>query len=427
MVLLNLLHTLAPRHDWRLSVAHLNHCLRGRASDADEALVRRAAKALSIPISTRRVDVAGLARKEKVSIEMAARRARHDFLACTAVDFRAGAVVLAHHSDDQVELFFLRLLRGSGLESLSGMKWRNPSSANSAVELIRPLLAESKAALVQYAKRHGIAFREDASNRSLDFQRNRIRHELLPLLRSHYQPALDRVIARFMELAGAETELSRAAAARWLKKPSRDFGNTPVAVQRRIIQSQLPSLGVTADFELIERLRLNPGSPVAVAPGKVVRLDADGFLRACAGVPLRKRVDQSDSDSMVVNLTGKPRTVVRFAGLTLSWRFRQLSTKSCRFEHTPGLEVFDADRVGSSIQLRHWRPGDRFQPIGMTRPVKLQDLFVNLKIPRERRGTLVVAATGSGELFWVEELRISERFKVTRGTTRRLHWSWKRL
>jgi tRNA(Ile)-lysidine synthase len=88
-------------------------------------------------------------------------------------------------------------------------------------------------------------------------------------------------------------------------------------------------------------------------------------------------------------------------------------------------EFFDADKIGDEITLRHWRAGDRFQPIGLPSPVKLQDLFVNAKIPRERRRELVVAATAAGELFWVESLRISEPFKLTLATRRRLVWAWR--
>jgi tRNA(Ile)-lysidine synthase len=90
------------------------------------------------------------------------------------------------------------------------------------------------------------------------------------------------------------------------------------------------------------------------------------------------------------------------------------------------VELFDADKVGPSIVLRHWQPGDRFQPIGLPRPTKLQDLFVNLKIPRPQRHNLLLAATPADEIVWVEGLRISERFKLDNASLRRLKWSWYR-
>jgi tRNA(Ile)-lysidine synthetase-like protein len=92
----------------------------------------------------------------------------------------------------------------------------------------------------------------------------------------------------------------------------------------------------------------------------------------------------------------------------------------------PQTEYFDAESVGSKVILRHWRKGDCFQPIGMPCPVKLQDLFVNQKVPRPLRHKLVLAATEEGEIFWVERLRIAERFQLTKGTKRRLQWRWSR-
>src|SRR5438552_4036069 len=129
---------------------------------------------------------------------MAARKRRHDFLARTALRMRISTVALAHHADDQLELFFLRLLRGSGGEGLAGMKWRNLSPSDPRIQLARPLLDQPKSALRAYAAEQKIVFREDASNALVDIQRNHVRHELLPLLRKKFQPALGKTISRVM-------------------------------------------------------------------------------------------------------------------------------------------------------------------------------------------------------------------------------------
>jgi tRNA(Ile)-lysidine synthetase-like protein len=115
-----------------------------------------------------------------------------------------------------------------------------------------------------------------------------------------------------------------------------------------------------------------------------------------------------------------------FEGLSVSWT---VCGDTPRSNPKPllGKEMFDADRVGRRVTLRHWQPGDRFQPIGMKNPVKLQDFFVNAKVPRAKRHRLVVAVSECGAVFWVEGLRISERFKLTPDTTRSLQWVWKRL
>jgi tRNA(Ile)-lysidine synthase len=439
VVLLHLLHELARKHRWQLTAAHFNHRLRGRSSDADERLVRRTAERLKVPVLTEGADVRAFARTQKLSLEMAARKLRHAFLARAAAQGHIPSVALAHHGDDQLELFFLRLLRGSGGEGLAGMKWRNPSPSNPGIELVHPLLDQPKSVLLEYAAEQGIRYREDASNATLDFQRNRIRHELLPLLRRKYQPALDKTIARVMEITGAEAEFAAEAAREWLgravspkaegRRPNAQgarlpFEELPVAVQRRCVQLQLLKQGIVPDFELVEELRTAADRPVSVGTGEMpaplcaVR-DRPGVVRLQAA-----RAEDFKASALDVELKGREGEV-EFGGARISWRIEAFKAFGPP-RPGAGRESFDADRVGSLVRLRHWQPGDRFQPIGMASPIKLQDFFTNHKVARDRRRRLLVAATAKGEVFWVEGMRISERFKLTKATIRRLQWRWKR-
>ena len=315
MALLHVLHELAPSHRWRLVVAHFNHQLRGAASKADEALVRRTAQRLDWPCVTERGEVRKLARGRKLSVEMAARLLRHDFLARTAQCLRLRTVAVAHHADDQVELFFLRLLRGAGCDGLSGMKWRNPSPADPRLWLVRPLLDQQKESLRAFAVRNKIPFREDASNASLDIQRNRLRYELLPLLRRHYQPALDRVVLRLMTILGDTAEFVAEEAGRQISsaKP-RLFSKLHPAVQRTLLQSHLPKLGLEVVYDWIELLRQAAGKPVTVAPEVRVRRDARGFVRVEPPPSVSFRDGQREID-----LSSQLTAVLD--GVALEWKF----------------------------------------------------------------------------------------------------------
>jgi tRNA(Ile)-lysidine synthase len=435
MTLLHALHELSSRHRWKLTVAHFNHQLRGRSSDADEKLVRQTAAAMRLPFAAGRANVKEFARKSKLSVEMAARKLRHDFFARMAKEHKIRVVALAHHADDQVELFFLRVLRGAGGEGLAGMKWRSPSPVDSKIMLVRPLLDATKAGLRGFARENKIRFREDATNTSLDLPRNRVRNELLPLLQRRYQPALTKIVLRLMEIVGAESDLAGEAARQWLKKTGRDgppgrprtprrgvptFDYLPVAVQRRVLQLQLSEVGVPADFELIESLRQSADVPVNLGPQLSVLRDATG------AVSLRlARPSDFNANETVVKLAGRAGEVT-FDGVRVRWHFDAVK-KFKRPAARPACESFDADKVGDRITLRHWRPGDRFQPIGLKSSAKLQDLFTNRKIPRARRRELMVAATEDGEIFWVENLRMGEHFKLTPQTKRRLVWRWRHL
>jgi tRNA(Ile)-lysidine synthase len=452
MVLLHLLGELAPVQGWQVSVAHFNHQLRGRAGNADEVLVGKTARSFGMPFLAGRGDVRGYAKRKGISLEMAGRQLRHEFLARVALERGLRRIALAHQADDQVELFFLRLFRGAGSEGLSGMKWSSPSPANPEVTLVRPLLAESKRSIEEYARARKIRFLEDATNRSNDFLRNRIRRELVPILLRSFQPALSRTIPRLMSLLGAEADYIDTEARRWLDAPSTSFIDLPVAIQRRCLQIQLFAAGVVPNFELVEQLRMTPGKPVCVpcpegagtnwdeedlgfgeTPGKesppsgsqqasgsqatAVMLEPSGKLQVM-------HVGQNlfSPDSLKIDLTLLPGTA-SFSGLTVRWGILS-RTLPRPWPKRPGFQFFDADRVGKVLVLRHWQPGDRFHPIGMPQSVKLQDFFVNQKVPRARRHGLVVAATAQGELVWVEGMRISERFKLSGKTKRLLQWSW---
>jgi tRNA(Ile)-lysidine synthase len=431
MVLLHALKKISARHKWKIVVAHFNHQLRGRAGDTDEKLVGKTAATMKLPIVVERANVKEFARKSKLSIEMAARKLRHEFFARTARERKIQTIALAHHADDQVELFFLRLLRGAGGEGLAGMKWSATSPADKKIALVRPLLDLSKKELRQFAHENKIRFRDDATNFSSDFLRNRIRNKLLPLLRKNYQPGLNKTIWRVMEIIGAESDLAGKAAAKFCKRRggrsqikklgipyvvSHDFEKLPIAIQRRVLQSQLERLNVVTDFELIERLRNSAGKFVSVGSGLSISRDASG------GLKLREQQQaEFNANELEVNLSGMAGDV-NFDGAKFSWCFGGGSQE--RPPRQIGLEYFDADEIGNKIVLRHWRAGDRFQPIGLRLAVKLQDLFTNTKIPRERRCDLIVAEAARGEIFWVEGLRISENFKITRQTIRRLIWRW---
>jgi tRNA(Ile)-lysidine synthase len=420
MLLLHLLHHLAETHRWKLIVAHFNHRLRGPAANADERLVLQAARRLGLRAVTGRADVAARARAAGISLEMAGRKLRHDFLARTARRLRIPTVALAQHADDQVELFFLRLLRGTSGRGLAGMKWSNPSPSDPSIALIRPLLDQTKAALREAAEAAGVRFSEDATNASSDIQRNRVRHELLPWLREHYQPRLSERVLSLMELAGAEAEVSTALAERWLAAKRRgQFDRLATAVQRRVLYLQLLRLGPAPDFDLVERLRTHVSQPVAVATGQWVARDAAGLLQAP-----KIETPVFDAARMEIELT-EEKGQAQFGGLTLAWKI--VRAPGTGFGPKSNVEYFDADKVGATVWLRHWQPGDRFQPIGMKSARKLQDLFTDLKVPRGQRHRRVVAMTKRGELFWVEGLRMAERFKLESKTIRRLKWQWLKL
>lgn len=431
VVLLHILVQLKTEFGWELVVAHYNHGLRGAESDADAAFVRRLAAELGLKCHCGRGHVRRRARATGESIEMAARQLRHEFLYRTALRVGATKIALGHNADDQVELFFLRVLRGAGGEGLSGMRWQAPSPAipktGSAPEimLVRPLLDVPRTEIEGFAAAHNIRFRTDSSNLSTEYVRNWIRLELIPRLRERFGTRLYTVIPRIMEIIGAESEFvtERAQAVLSRRNPCA-FSRLPVAIQRQMLRLQLIDSGFTPDFDTIEKLRTGKSTHITLAPGTSVYRDRFGRLYVEHRAPGTAGAEPSIVDTMELELN-RPAGRVCFHGVAIRWSVLPAGSRKPR--PVPGrVEYFDADAVGKRVRLRHWRAGDRFRPIGMRAAAKLQDLFVNNKVPREVRHRLLLAESETGEIFWVEGLRIGEQFKVGPHTRRLLRWAHER-
>ena len=424
MVLMHALAELAPSHGWKLTVAHFDHGLRGSESIADREFVAASGARLDLPVVTGAIQ-GGVQRGRGQSIEMAARVARHRFLIETCQRLGLCKVALAHQADDQAELFFVRLFRGASPSGLAGMPWAGPSAFAPEVTLVRPLLDFSRAELGDFvAKRHWV-HREDSTNRSTEPLRNRIRHELIPLLKERFQPGVVETVNQAMEILREESALVGEAARAWRAGQGKGrFDDLPGAVQRRVLELGLREAGAEPGYVLIEALRRRGEPPIHLDAGRQISRDERGQITI---LPIPPRPGPGSSPEQVnFDLqvgTGK----IALGGTRIAWRVSARRPGPVHLRRRPGSEMFDAEKVGGTIRLRFWRPGDRFQPIGMARPVKLQDLFVNARIPRADRMGLVLAEAENGVIFWVEGLRIGEQFKLDKATRRQLKWGWRRV
>lgn len=444
VALLDALVALQPEFDWTLHVVHFNHQLRGEASDEDEAFVCHLAEAFDLPVSVGSDDVRAWAEDHRLSIEDAARRLRHAFFQDVADETGMKKLALGHNADDQVETLLQRLLRGAGTRGLSAMR---PSNHLGNLTMVRPLLDVWKTEILEDARKRGLKFREDASNLDTQFQRNKIRHQLLPLLARDYNPSLKTVLHQTAAILAAEDEWMEAEAARLLSQ-CRPEPHTVLlaplrrahrAVQRRAIYQWLlehgsPEKPVGVDFRTVEVLcRMaatgNPGQLQLTAGLNVARLEdrlelvtvsaaADATLPAdfaqriqIPGVtrlaPLGLVVEAAIATGDEVPPPGR-----RAAGHDLPAFGSKFPIE---FE-----EWLDADAVGGTMTVRLWQPGDRFQPIGMRASKKLQDIFVDEKVPPAQRRRTPLFVAEDGGICWVFAYRIGERFKLTAATQRGL-------
>jgi tRNA(Ile)-lysidine synthase len=297
VALLWLLRDLAAGGALQLAgVAHLNHQLRGADADADEAFCAAVAERAGLPFISERTDVAALARAQKRSVEDAARVARYAFFERAADSVRAGVIAVAHTREDQAETFLLRLIRGSGTRGLAAIKPR-------AGRVIRPLLEIERAALRDYLAARGETFREDATNADVAIPRNRVRHELIPYLRSHFSPAMTDVLARAAELARQDEEFLSAEAIKLADRivlrdvtTSLDVSElmrAPRALGSRVVHAALQRLAgpKSIHFDHVERvLALAAGAAdgsVSLPGQSVVRVGNEIRLRPSSGASRR--------------------------------------------------------------------------------------------------------------------------------------------
>jgi tRNA(Ile)-lysidine synthase len=447
VALLDALAALAPEFGWNLRVAHFNHQLRGTDADADEAFVRELAANYGLALSAGRGDVRAFAATHKLSIEDAARRLRHGFFQDTARALGLSKLALGHTADDQVETLLQRLLRGAGTRGLAAIRAANRLGT---LTVARPLLDVWKTEVLDYAHQRGLKFRQDASNQDPQFQRNRIRHELIPTLERDYNPAIKTLLHQTAEMLAAEDEWLEAEAAR----RTEDKGQKPetrgrealaverllrehVAVQRRVIYRWLltNNAGAAVDFETVEALRrmAASGQPESMVLTGGVRVARKGERLALEQIHAGNSCLATGHHAPTTQLAVPGRTEVAAFGVIVEVEMvtgdgilkpKAVSKPRPKTQDAASFqEWLDADAVGGALALRNWRPGDRFQPIGMRSAKKLQDIFVDAKTPLEQRRRVPLLVAASGEICWLVGYRIGENFKITRAASRALRIS----
>lgn len=408
MALLLLLQELRSELGIVLSVAHVNHELRGEESDADERFVADFARKHDLELHARR---APLNRPLDSGIEADARKLRYDFFRRLARDGRVSKIATAHTLDDQAETVLLRILRGTGIRGLSGIHPRLvfEDQGHAFGETVRPLLDFRRAELEAYLRDRDQGWREDSSNRDLSFLRNRVRHRLLPILKEDFGSTSAESLADLAEIARAEEEHWQGAHPEIHVQEHGSSGNAekgalavapllalPLAAQRRLIRGWLESnvRDSSVSFRLIEQLRdLASGSA-----GKKLELPGGHFVRRTKGDLSFETDSVYDDPSEYEYLLPIPGAVeVRELGTCLE-------TVLADPESVPQNEreqLLDPARLPKELVVRNWRPGDRFWPAHTKEEKKVKELLSDRHLTGpEKRMWPVVAAPGVG-LVWM--------------------------
>jgi len=389
--LLYVLLELAPRWGLHLSVLHLDHGLRGEESRQDAEFVRRLADQLGLPLSLRETPVA----QSPDNLEQAARQARLAFFRETISSGAVQRIATGHTRSDQAETVLFRFLRGSGTAGLAGIR---PVTSEG---IVRPLIEIERSEVQQFLLQRGIAWREDSTNRGLQFARNRIRHELLPQIAREWNPAIGETLANTADWALAEeawwdAEIDRLAAEHFtavddagailLRAPV--LAALPLAVARRLVRRAMEL--AKGDLRAIDFGHIRSVMDLARSTEGHGRLQAPGLdiFRSFEWLRFGKLGGGLETRNYRLTLAVPGTVRVPGTNLTISLELidKLVPSVSSDWVYNSQMGCLDWQRLSGSLELRNWRPGDQYQPVGYSGQEKIKTLFQQARIPLwERR------------------------------------------
>lgn len=408
--------------DVELVVAHLDHGWRSPAAGAeDAAAVAALAAELGLACVSERVEPSSW----RGSREAGARRARYAFLGRVAAERDAAAVALGHTRDDQVETILLRALRGTGLRGLGGMPAKRALSASQAgVSVVRPLLELSRAEARAYLQARGQAWREDPSNAEDGATRNRLRREVLPLLRERINPRADEALLRLARQARRATRglapraralLAEGLTLRALREAE---GAVRAEALSRFAEAHAPGQVSARHVDGLERLVLHGRGALTLPGGARIGVRAERLAVLAEARRLEApRIETPLALSAPPQSLAVPGAVDDPAGVRIEARIAPVPPASEWRTDPAQRALLDAERVEGALAVRRRRPGDRFWPLGAPGTRTLKRFLIDQKVPRASRDAIPVV-TSNDRPVWIVGLRIDERFKVTPSTVK---------
>lgn len=401
-----------------IAIAHCNFNLRNDESDGDESLVREWAAQWNLKVHVISFDTVSYAKAHDMSIEMAARELRYAWFARLCLQHGYSYVAVAHHADDNAETMLLNMTRGTGIKGMTGMK--NVSELpcpelSVPARLARPMLGFTRKQIEGYVLKHKVPFRNDSSNFSVDYRRNRIRHEIFPVMKKlnpSFVSTLNREMAYLEDASGIVDE--------WCRTVERDIvtqadENIRISIEKLLSHKQwryllyhiLEPYGFnSATLASIENLLL---SDRTVSGKRFLSETHELITERKELVVSELHDDDSDEGQLVINEAG----LYRFNDVNIVVEICPW-TKDMPLKQPEGVQIFDASKLEFPIVFRRWSIGDWLIPLGMRGKRKVSDIFSDMKYDSAAKNNAIVMTDGTGcqriaALLWV---RMDSRYKV---------------
>jgi len=401
-----LLHLL-QHGGYQVVAAHCNFQLRGDASDGDELFVKQLAAQMNIPLFINRFDTAEIVNESGVSVQMAARDLRYDWFEHLRQEQDCEAIAVGHHLDDQLETFFINLIRGSGIRGMKGMREVNN-------KIVRPLLFAQRAEIEAYCLSNGLKYREDVSNSETKYLRNKIRHKLLPVIKD-LQTGAEAGILKSIDLIQKDFQLFEELTNQ-SKTLLLEQKEGYIFINREHLQQKDEALlfSLIGDFDfkgadiaaILNSLQRQPGAQFFSATHQLT-VSREGLL-----IQVKNEPNEDVQEAMIYSET---REIIYPIALEMSMIDKN---ELVSLLQPPDVALLDFDLLHFPLRLRLIQNGDRFQPFGMKGSRLVSDFLTDIHLSRAKKIDVFVLEDAQKSIVWLAGFRIDGRFSITDSTTR---------
>jgi tRNA(Ile)-lysidine synthase len=400
MVMAHLFHDL----QYNIGIAHCNFSLRGVDSDKDEELVRKYASYYSIPFYATRFETKSFAKKNRLSVQMAARELRYNWFEEIRLKNGYDSIAVAHNLNDNIETLLINLVRGTGLMGMSGMK---PVSNR----IIRPLLFASRPDIINFRNTHNISFREDRSNADTKYIRNKIRHSVIPILKE-INPSIEITLNETAERFSGLNEIVSEYISEIKKTVSSENEQfTTFNISR--LKTYLNNMALV--YELFRPFGITNAMLTDLI--KVMKGRTGGLLITNTHRIIKNRKELIISNDKIPNevryIIENKQAFIAFQGISSVRNVR--ITDSYKIPVDPRIACLDAQKLAFPVIIRKWEAGDFFYPLGMRKRKKLSNYFIDKKYSKFDKENAFILES-AGKIAWIIGDRIDNRFKITAET-----------
>lgn len=417
--LLNILFELKDKLDIDIGAAHLNHLLRGEDAFKDEEYVINICKEMNIPCFIRRVDINKYSKEQKLSSEMAGRIARYDFFEEIIKTKGFNKVATAHNANDQAETILFRLMRGTGLEGLGGIKVSREN------KVIRPILCLSRKEVEQYIEIKKLSARIDKTNFEKIYNRNKIRLDILPYMKENFNEHIIETLNRTSVLLQKDNEFLEKVALNFYKKyciKDKDYFiikkeafSEDEAIVTRILRRAMSEYSKSNyDFEMkhiyeIIYLAKNVSGKIVNLPNKICaeNIYGDIYIKHI----IKKSNNFNKIEEIVLEKNDILNNIIEFGEFKFEFSVINNNEK-INLNQNNLTKYFDFDKINTNISIRNRKNGDKIIPLGMKGNKKIKDIFIDMKISKQDRESIPLLCFDE-KISWIVGIRISEEYKLT--------------